>query len=148
MKTVKFTFLSVLLVLLLGACGTGEEESTGAESSGGQENSHTEHGDMESDKGVHPLEVDLQLPETSGTGEEVTIRSIVTMNDEIVEDADEVKYEIVNEAGESEMILAEFDGKESYTIKKTFDEPGTYKVTPHTTARGQHTMPTKEITVE
>jgi uncharacterized lipoprotein len=144
MKKFKFTLLSVFLILLLGACGAADDQTSGAESS----DEHAEHDDTEADVGVYPLTVDLQLPETAAVGEEVTIRTIVTMNDEIIEDADEVKYEIQNEAGESEMIVAEFDGEESYPITKTFDEPGTYKVIPHTTARGQHTMPAKEIMIE
>jgi uncharacterized lipoprotein len=143
MKKFKFATLSAFLILLLGACGTADDQTSGA----GSSDEHAEHGDTE-DVGVYPLTVDLQLPETATAGEEVTIRTIVTMNDEIVEDADEVKYEIQNESGESEMIVAEFDGEESYPITKTFDEPGTYKVIPHTTARGQHTMPAKEIIIE
>lgn len=144
MKKFNFMLLSAFLILLLAACGTAEDGTAG--DGGGHDENHAEHGDE--DAVVHPLTVDMQLPEKAAVGEEVTIRTIVTMGDEIVEDADEVKYEIQNEAGESEMIVAEFDGEESYPIKKTFDEPGTYKVIPHTTARGQHTMPAKEIIIE
>lgn len=141
-KRMTFTLLSAFLIFLLGACGTSDDQ-TGE--TGGD---HAGHEETDADQVVHPLTVDMQLPEKATVGEEVTIRTIVTMGDEIIEDADEVKYEIRNEAGESEMIVAEFDGEESYPIKKTFDEPGTYKVIPHTTARGQHTMPAKDITVE
>ncbi|KZE36821.1 hypothetical protein AV656_13630 [Bhargavaea cecembensis] len=143
MKKFKFTILSAFLILLLGACGSADDQN---QTSGSDE--HAKHGDTEEDAGVYPLKVDMQLPEKAAVGEEVTIRTIVTLNDEIIEDADEVKYEIRSESGESEMIVAEFDGEESYPITKTFDEPGTYKVIPHTTARGQHTMPAKEIIIE
>ncbi|EMR06268.1 hypothetical protein C772_01913 [Bhargavaea cecembensis DSE10] len=144
MKKFNFMLLSAFLILLLAACGTAEDGKSG--DGGGHDGSHAEHGDE--DAVVHPLTVDMQLPEKAAAGEEVTIRTVVTLGDEVVEDADEVKYEIQNEAGESEMIVAEFDGEESYPITKTFDEPGTYKVIPHTTARGQHTMPAKEIIIE
>jgi hypothetical protein len=141
-KKMTFTLLSAFLIFLLGACGTSDDQQEEAGSG------HEGHEETDAEEGVHPLTVDLQLPEKAAVGEEVTIRTIVTMGDEVVEDADEVKYEIQNKAGESEMIVAEFDGEESYPITKTFDEPGTYKVIPHTTARGQHTMPSKDITVE
>ncbi|SEJ01007.1 YtkA-like [Bhargavaea ginsengi] len=141
-KKMTFTLLSAFLIFLLGACGTSDDQSG---ETGGD---HAGHEETDAEQGVHPLTVDMQLPEKATAGEEVTIRTIVTMGDEIVEDADEVKYEIRNEAGESEMIVAEFDGEEAYPITKTFDEPGTYKVIPHTTARGLHTMPAKDITIE
>ncbi|MCM3089250.1 FixH family protein [Bhargavaea ginsengi] len=141
-KKMTFTLLSAFLVFLLSACGTSDDQ-TGE--TGGD---HAGHEEMDAEQDVHPLTVDMQLPDKATVGEEVTIRTIVTMGDEIVEDADEVKYEIRNEAGDSEMIVAEFDGEESYPITKTFDEPGTYKVIPHTTARGQHTMPAKDIIIE
>lgn len=111
--------LSFFLILLLAAYGTTEEQT-----------SKETEGDEVS---LHPLLVDLELPETAKAGEEVTIRSIVTMNDEIVEDADQMEYKIKNDAGESEIIEAQFDGEEAYTIQKKFEEPGTYTVTAHTT---------------
>lgn len=134
MKKIALPLLSFFLILLLAACGNTEEQTS--KETGGDEVS------------LHPLLVDLELPETAKAGEEVIIRTIVTMNDEIVGDADEMEYEIENDAGESEKVEAQFDGEEAYTIQKKFEEPGTYTVTAHTTARSQHTMPSKEITVE
>ncbi|CAB3390761.1 conserved exported protein of unknown function [Kyrpidia spormannii] len=36
----------------------------------------------------------------------------------------------------------------TYTVEKTFDKPGLYHVTLHTTALGFHEMPTKDIEVQ
>ena len=132
MKKWSLIFLSFILAGVLAACGDGDSPKD------------AQSGTTE---GVHPLEVQLELPETAAAGEDVLVRAKVTMNDQVVDDADEVEFEIKDEKGESEMIEAEFDGEESYSINHAF-EPGTYKVTSHVTARQQHTMPTKEITIE
>ncbi|MET3576849.1 FixH family protein [Bhargavaea ullalensis] len=141
MKKWSFALLSLVLAGGLAACGADDD----ADSAGNDE--HSGHGEQSADEGVHPLEVELELPETAAAGEEVTIRAKVTMNDKVIDDADEVEFEIEDESGESEMIEAAFDGTDSYSIDHAF-EPGTYKVTSHVTAHQQHTMPKKEITVE
>ncbi len=138
MKKWTLPFLSIVLAAGLAACGDDNADTA----------NEGEHGDMEAGEGVYPLEVDLELPESAAAGEEVTIRAKVTMNEEIVDDANEVEFEIEDGSGESEWIDGEFDGDEYYIIEKSFDEPGTYSVTSHVTAREQHTMPKKEITVE
>ncbi len=125
---------SILTALLLGACGTNEEQK--------------DQGATSSDEVPEILEVDLTVPETAVAGEEVTFTASVTQGEEIVEDANEVKFEVLNlSSGEKEMIEASLNEDKLYTIDYTFKTNGTYDITSHVTARSMHTMPTKQISI-
>ena len=125
---------SILTVLMLSACGTKEEQ--------------VNNGATSSDEVPEMLEVDLTVPETAAAGEAVTFTAAVTQGEEIVEDADEVKFEVLNlSSGEKEMIDGSLNDDKLYTIDYTFKTNGTYDITSHVTARSMHTMPTKQIAI-
>lgn len=125
------TIGTVLAVLALSACGANEEpKSTTA------------------DEAPELLEVELTVPETATVGTEVPFIAEVTQGDEIVDDADEVKFEVLNlTSGEKEQIDATLNKQKNYEIMYTFKTNGKYDVTSHVTARDMHTMPTKQINV-
>ncbi len=65
-------------------------------------------------------------------------------------DADEEQFEIWEKGApedEHEMIDAEKTGDGVYSVKKTFQDPGEYKVMYHVTARGSHVMEPAETLV-
>jgi hypothetical protein len=95
------------------------------------------------------IDVAIQLdPEKADPGQEVTIKAAVTQGNEKVEDADEVKFEIWKHGTENhEMVEGKHEGEGIYSIKKTFNEEGTYYVVAHVTARGMHNMPKKEFII-
>jgi hypothetical protein len=123
--------VSILAALTLCACGSKEEPKA-----------------TTADEVPEMLEVDLTVPETAVAGEEVTFTAAVTQGDEIVEDANEVKFEVLNlSSGEKEMIDGSLNEDKLYTIDYTFESNGTYDITSHVTARTMHTMPTKQISI-
>ena len=125
---------SILTVLILGACGETEK--------------HTNHDATSSDEVPEIVEVELTVPETALAGEAVTFTAKVSQGDEIVEDADEVKFEVHNlSSGEKEMIEASLNEDKLYTIDYTFKANGTFDITSHVTARSMHTMPYKQISI-
>ncbi|WP_453994270.1 FixH family protein [Bacillus nitroreducens] len=111
-------------------------------------NSETESKNTDTTELV-PLEVDLTIsPNEMNPGDEVTFLAVVTQGDETVEDADEVQFEIRQNAnGESEFLDGEHQSNGEYTAVKTFDSEGIYSVTAHVTARSMHTMPTVEVVI-
>ncbi|WP_394189465.1 FixH family protein [Paenisporosarcina quisquiliarum] len=121
----------VLAVLTLSGCGTNEDKNstTANEISG-------------------IVEVDLSVPKTAKVGEEVFFIAAVTQDKEVVDDADEVKFEVKNlSSGDKEMIDASLNQDKHYEGRFTFQKKGTYDVTSHVTARDMHTMPKKQITI-
>ena len=125
---------SILAALTISACGTNEE--------------HDGHNAATSDEVPEMVEVDLTVPETVTAGEKVEITAAVTQGGEIVEDADEVKIEVLNlTSGEKEMIDAILNEDKQYAIDYTFETNGSYDITSHVTARDLHVMPTKQVTV-
>lgn len=94
-----------------------------------------------------PVLVDLTVPVKTEVGHEIEFSALVSQDDEIVMDADEVKFEVLNEtSGEKKMLAAEFKADE-YSTTFTFDRGGSYSITSHVTARDMHTMPSKVIEV-
>lgn len=121
-------FSSVLFILILSACGVKE--------------------DVKTDEVPEILEVKLTVPETAIAGEKVTFTAAVTQGKDLVEDASEVKFEVLNiNSGTKEMIEASLNNDKHYTITHIFETNGTYEITSHITARDMHTMPTKQVTV-
>jgi hypothetical protein len=127
-------FLSVGIVLAaitLSACGANEKpKSTTA------------------DEVPEILKVELTVPETATAGEEVAFTAAVTQGADLVEDANEVEFEILNlTTGEKEVIEADLNEEKQYASSYTFEKNGKYDITSHVTARDMHTMPTKQVTV-
>jgi hypothetical protein len=124
-----FTLLAALFTI--SACGAGEEDHT-----------------TETIDELAPIEVELSVPDTAEKGEPVTFSSEVFHGEDLVEDANEVVYEIWLEGQKenSELIEAEQDGH-VYLLEHVFNEGGLYHVQVHVTARGLHRMPTAQIRI-
>ncbi|KAB8139346.1 hypothetical protein F9U64_00700 [Gracilibacillus oryzae] len=129
------TLVIVLLFLFVTAC-----------SSNSSENNKTEENTMEEPKS---LEVNFDLPESAETGKAVPLKATVTYGEEMVADAEEMSFEYWNVEDEANKTMVESvnnnDG--TYTAEVTFQQPGTYEIYAHTTARELHTIPKKSITV-
>ncbi|TWT00061.1 FixH family protein [Planomicrobium sp. CPCC 101079] len=126
----KFAWLG-LSILLLGACGTNEAETSGAGNT------------------LEEVVVEFNTGQTAEVGEEVTLSVTVTQGGEAVEDADEVVYEVW-ESGhrkDGEMITAEHTADGIYEAETVFEEEGLYYMQAHTTARRLHAMPKQEVTI-
>lgn len=95
------------------------------------------------------IEVDIQIPDKAEPNESTEIGALVTLGDEKVEDAQEVKFEIWEQGQETdhEMIPGKHVGDGLYTITKSFEKVGVYYVVAHVTARDMHNMPRKELIV-
>ncbi|WP_332694385.1 FixH family protein [Halalkalibacter lacteus] len=93
--------------------------------------------------------VDIFIPETIPSQEEVMLQIKVNQGDEDVEDAQDVEFEIWkhHERDEGEMIAGVHQGEGIYQITHTFKKDGIYFVQTHVTARDMHVMPTKQIIV-
>ncbi|MFC0558738.1 FixH family protein [Halalkalibacter alkalisediminis] len=125
-----------LFVLLIGLVACGEEEPSRA-------------GTEEIVDELTPIDVELMVPETAEVDEVVLFTSTVTQGDDVVEDANEVVYEIWMEGQREQSELIDADQQEGhiYSLKYTFTEVGVYHVQTHVTARGLHRMPTSQIQV-
>lgn len=99
--------------------------------------------------GLVVLEVGFDVPETLEVGETLVLEAVVTYGDEIVDDADEVVFEVWEKGkqDESDRIDSKNNGDGTYTAEVTFDEDGIYEMYAHTTARAMHTMPKREVIV-
>lgn len=128
----KMIWIAILAgMLLLTACGEEEADTSGAGTN------------------LNPIETAFNSAETADPEEKVTLSVTIMQGDELVEDADEVVFEVW-ESGhrdESEMLPAEHVGEGVYEAETTFLEEGLYFAQAHTTARRLHIMPKQEITV-
>lgn len=120
----------IALSLLLAACGTDEDATSGT-------------GEM-----VHPIEVEVLTPEEGDAGEWL-LEAYVTQNGEPVNDANEVKFEVYKQNSKEDSDMIDYTNVEEgvYSITYTFDEDGVYYMIPHVTARSMHTMPTHQIII-
>ncbi|CAH1192600.1 hypothetical protein PAECIP111892_01037 [Paenibacillus auburnensis] len=119
---------------------------------GGCSKNSSEHNHMQAAVNVsmEPIKVELSWsPEQVKVHEPVSFKAVVTQAGEAVDDAKEVLFEIVNINDES--IKLELKGTSSgsgtYEAEGSFAQEGKYSVTSHVTARTQHSMPSKELTV-
>lgn len=130
MKHIRFIMFLLIITTVLAACGNKQKDNASI-----------------NDQVPKPLLVDLVLIEKAEVGQKVEVVAHVTQGDEKVTDATEVVFEVVgDQVGKKEMIDSELKDK-SYVTTLTFDQPGTYAITSHVTARNMHTMPTKEIEI-
>ncbi|RLQ85067.1 FixH family protein [Planomicrobium sp. Y74] len=128
----KMIWIAILAgMLLLAACGEEEADTSGTGTN------------------LNPIETAFNSAETADPEEKVTLSVTVMQGEELVEDADEVVFEVW-ESGhrdESEMLPAEHVGEGVYEAETTFEEEGLYFAQAHTNARRMHVMPKQEITV-
>lgn len=95
------------------------------------------------------VEVDIQTTEQLNAGETIELAARVTQDEEAVNDAKEVKFEVW-ESGlrdEGEMIEGQLTEDGVYVAEHTFDHDGVFYMFAHTTARGMHVMPKQELIV-
>jgi hypothetical protein len=127
LKKISIILLGFFLLLVAG-CGNNQ----------GQDNNE-----------VQFIEVDIQLPNKIEPNETIEIGALVTLGDEKVEDAQDVKFEIWEKGQETdhEMIPGKHVGDGLYTTAKSFEKDGVFYVVAHVTARDMHYMPRKEFIV-
>ncbi len=119
---------------------------------GGCSENSAEHNHMQAAVNVsmEPIKVELSWSsEQVKVNEPVSFKAVVTQAGEAVDDAKEVLFEIVNTNDES--IRLELKGTSggsgTYEAEGRLAQEGKYSVTSHVTARTQHSMPSKELTV-
>lgn len=129
-----------VMLLVLGGCSSNETK-----------HSNVHNMNMNMNMSMEPIKVELQWnPEEVVVNQVVTFEAVVTQNNEAVDDAKEVLFEIINkEDQEQKMELkAELTGNGTYQAEATFAKEGQYKVTSHVTARSLHSMPSKDFAVK
>lgn len=135
--------LIVILAFTAAACGNPPKSGNSPEQPDNQSGPAGE-------PSLSMPKVKLTLPEDAKSGKEVTIQVTVTHEGEPVNDADEVQFEIWKKGApkdKHELIEAKKTGDGVYSVKKTFQDPGEYKVIYHVTARGTHVMEPAETFV-
>lgn len=97
----------------------------------------------------HPINVELVVPEEEAVtvADLVQLEAIVTQQDEYIDDADDVTFEISLEGSMGLEVAATYEGEGKYTAVYQFPVEGVYKVISHVTARGMHSMPSKQVEV-
>ncbi|MFB1082763.1 FixH family protein [Jeotgalibacillus sp. JSM ZJ347] len=115
-------------VMMLAACSSEEEQT--------------------SNEVPQMVEVEISVPEDAVPGEETVLQAEVTQGGEAVEDANEVLFEIWNDAAgtESERVEGTHTENGIYEVTYTFEE-SVYSVQAHTTARDMHVMPKTQFHV-
>lgn len=95
------------------------------------------------------VDVVIQTAQQLNTGETIQLAARVTQEEEAVNDAKEVMFEVW-ESGfreEGEMIEGRLTEDGVYIADYTFSHDGVYYMFAHTTARGMHVMPKQELIV-
>jgi hypothetical protein len=127
--------VAAALLLATGCAGTSD---------GHDASQHTGH-----NAAPQKVTIDWQpAPAEPKAGQAVAITAKLTLENQPVNDA-EVEFEVWKEGSEAhEMLKPTADQQGRYTTRKTFDQPGLYHVTIHTTAKGLHQMPTRDLQVK
>ncbi|MEK3983100.1 FixH family protein [Paenibacillus sp. FSL K6-3166] len=125
-------------LLVLGGCSSDQSKHSGVHN-------------MNMDMSMEPIKVELHWsPEEVVVNQKVTFEAVVTQDNKAVDDAKEVLFEIVSKDDSEQKI--EFKGKlvgdGIYQAEGTLAKEGQYIVTSHVTARTQHSMPNKELSVK
>ncbi|OYD07448.1 FixH family protein [Paludifilum halophilum] len=141
MKKRLFSLLLAAGLISLTACGAAQDSSR-------NEADPETHQQSEESQAVPEVKMKVE-PEEVTAGQTVEIRAVITQNGKPVNDADSVSFEIwkVGSRDEGEKIDAERTGDGAYSIEKTFQDPGDYKVMYHVTARGNHVMKDQGLSV-
>lgn len=90
------------------------------------------------------------IPGEVKVGESIRFEAKVTYQDQPVDDAKEVMFELVRTDGstdESVMETVSSSGEGLYVWETSLDEAGEYEVTSHVTALDQHSMPSETFIV-
>ena len=93
------------------------------------------------------INADIIIPARIPLNTESELSVKLSQGTDIVEDADDVQFEIwkVDTQEEIELIKAEYEKDGIYSIHVTFEENGLYYVQTHVTARAMHVMPKKQF---
>ncbi|WP_090724041.1 FixH family protein [Paenibacillus sp. PDC88] len=98
---------------------------------------------------MEPIDVKLSASSQQiSLNETVHMEAVVTQQADVIDDADEVMFEVATSDGVSMEFEAEHQGEGVYVFDYQFKTAGEYKVTSHVTARGFHAMPSVQIVVE
>ncbi|WP_339816398.1 FixH family protein [Paenibacillus sp. FSL R7-0216] len=128
--------LTTLALVLVVIAGCSSKESTSAQV----------------DTTLEPIQVELEVaPSIVKIGDTVKFTAKVTHHGENVDDAKEVMFEFWNTADDNakhSQVKVKSAGNGTYVLEHSFKESGTYEVISHVTARDQHSMPSKQFTVE
>jgi len=134
-EQMKAKLLATLIItgLIVGACGTEEEET------------HSDH----QNEMMQEVIVEIQTAKELPVGEEVILSARVTQGDEAVNDADHVEFEVWESGLREDSIMIDGVLTEDgvYEASFTFDHDGVYYMFAHTTARDLHVMPKQELIV-
>ncbi|WP_449603675.1 FixH family protein [Paenibacillus sp. Marseille-Q9583] len=127
-------------LLVLGGCSSDQTKHSGVHNM-----------NMNMDMSMEPIKVELNWnPDEVVVNQKVTFEAVVTQDNLAVDDAKEVLFEIVSKDDSEQKI--EFKGKlvsdGIYQAEGTLAKEGQYIVTSHVTARTQHSMPNKELSVK
>lgn len=130
----KKIILAALLALTLAACS--DEADTPIDTNEGVQE-------------IVEVTVDILTPEQVDANVPVKLEAKLTQGDEIVNDAEDVTFEVWQSGlrDEGTMIDGEFIGDGVFTAETIFAEEGVYYMFAHTNARGMHVMPKQQITV-
>ncbi|SOC16909.1 YtkA-like protien [Ureibacillus xyleni] len=131
----KWLFSMVAVPVLLMGCSSNEKE--------------VDTNDEPVDVEALEVKVNILTPEKVAVNEPIELSAHVTQNNENVDDAESVKFEVW-ESGyrdEGQMIDGELDSEGVYKAEITFDHDGVYYMFAHTTARGLHVMPKQQLIV-
>ncbi|CAH1058924.1 FixH family protein [Paenibacillus pseudetheri] len=135
-----FPLLLGATLLVLGGCSSDQTKHSGVHNM-----------NMNMDMSMEPIKVELHWsPKEVVVNQKVTFEAVVTQDNLVVDDAKEVLFEIVSKDDSEQKI--EFKGKlvgdGIYQAEGTLAKEGQYIVTSHVTARTQHSMPNKELSVK
>jgi len=138
-RTIVPLLLGATLLVLVG-CSSDQTKHSGVHNM-----------NMNMDMSMEPIKVELHWnPEEVVVNQKVTFEAVVTQDNLAVDDAKEVLFEIVSKDDSEQKI--EFKGKlvsdGIYQAEGTLTKEGQYIVTSHVTARTQHSMPNKELSVK
>lgn len=98
---------------------------------------------------ISEVEIEFLTPQQLDVNVPVKLEVKLTQGDEIINDADDVQFEVWQSGlrEEGELIEGKFIGDGVFSAETTFKEDGVYYMYAHTNARGMHVMPKLEMTV-
>lgn len=129
----KIFFILIALMAVLAACSNNEADTAEEEDTDSME--------------LPVLEVDFDVPVHVEVGETIDLTAHVTFDDEPVEDAREVLFEVWTQGHADDSVEIEGVHQEdgTYTASFTFEEEAVYEMYAHTTARELHVMPLETV---
>lgn len=123
------------MILLLGGCGSQRDQRADYASVGVTE----------------AIQVELTVtPDEVKVGEDIRFEARVTYQNQPVDDAKEVMFELGRTDASTEEHMMETvltSGEGIYIWETSLKEAGEYEVTSHVTAKDQHSMPSKTFIV-